>query len=652
MVISANAVKSITVSLLLGAGVLLFQNCTESAFVVDPSISSNIDRTRFNQAQSVLASNCLSCHASGSPQGSVAHNTEQGFVQAGWVTPQDPTTSKLITRLHNYPHKNGAQNMPPTGPLSDRDFQILVTWIENMSMSAADLSCAPNESVQPAKLKRLTPIQFRNSLQSVYGNIFADGDFPDFGDANPRIGMADNPNLLGINEINISALYESSDLLVNKIIANNTTISNCLTGSGTTCFDNIIQQQGRLLWRRPLTTAERSAISSKLPGISAGGLSRTVQAQFVLKALILSPNHLFRTEIGQGQTNGIFRLTHYEVASLLSFAAWDSPPDATLLSLAEQSRLHDINVLKQQVTRLTSDSRFNQKLTTFVVDLLKIENIHTIRKDSSFNITSTERQALYQSALRSIASAYSNANADLFAPFKMTQFLLNNQTSRFMSGGSTAQYSPIPLNQSERYGVLSHPAFLTSIAGEISTGIVRRGVFTLEQLLCDKMPAAPADVTSDPNTPPGFDPDATSTREILTITHSSRSDCMGCHVKIDPAGFAFESFDTFGRFRMFEKGNIPIDSSGSLAGIDSHPIVFNDSVAFFRELNNSASFKACITKRFFEYTTGFVEDNNSQKCEAANFQRNLNAKPQNKSSLLEAVVELPSFINRRPAGAR
>lgn len=633
--------------------ILPFQNCGQLESKSTNSTNSQSETSNsqgFIEAQKVLTENCLGCHSANSATGSVAHSSELGFVDSGWVTPQSPGASKLITRLKNYPIDDGSQTMP-SGPatLSQAEYQTLYDWVENMSANVADLNCSSSESVHQAALKRLTKNQLTNSLSNAFGNIFAASDFPDLRDDNPRIGFADNPNLLEINEINLNSIYESADLLAAKVIANTTSVQNCITASNTTCFTPLINQFGQSLWRRPLTTPEHTALTSGITNIAQSGLSRAAQMRFLLKAMIMSPNHLFRTETGSTASNGIFNLTHYEVASFLSFSAWDSPPDAILLGLAAQNRLHDLSVLRAQVNRLATDQRYNQKLSQFIIDLLKIEDVRTIEKDSSFNLTTAERSALYNSAAMSIEYSYDSSSASLLAPFGIEQFHLNSQTNRFINGGSGVELRPISLNTSQRYGILSHPAFLTSMSGQISSGIVRRGVFTLEQLFCDHLPPAPADVTPDPNLPVGFDPATASARDILTVTHSSQAACIGCHVKIDPAGFAFESFDNLGRFRTFERGNIPIDASGVLRGIDPDPISFSNSVGFLNELEESPRFKACMNEKFFEYITGFSESNSAQNCEKENFQRNLSEKTENKRSLLESLVELTSFTRRRPA---
>lgn len=642
----------LAILVLLSFTLISFQNCTEfeaNNFSSSTPVLNNSQN--FAAAKLILQTNCSSCHGANSPDGSVVLTNEVDFVRAGWIIPQNPNSSKLITRLKNYPNKNGTQNMPRGSlVLSDTDYQTLFNWVLNIPADTANLNCGPNESIQEAKIKRLTKRQFENSMTNAFGNIFASTDFPNFRDDNPRIGLANNPDLLEMNEVNLLSLYDSSQLLSTKIIAQINGISNCISqGSGNTCFIDIINNYGRKLWRRPVETQEVNAIVAELTKIANAGLSRTAQGEFVLKAMILSANHLFRTEIGTIPANGVFQLSQYEIASLLSFAAWDSPPDDILLNLASQNRLHDSAILNQQVVRLTQNSKFINQLTGFIIDLLKIEDIHTIVKDSSFAITASERQALYTSAERSIFESYSATGTDLFTPFKMNRFYLNSQINRFIPGSANTQFAPMTLNTNERYGILSHPAFLTSIAGQVSSGIVRRGVFALEQLLCDHMPPPPANVTSDPMLPEGFNPETSSSRDVLTVTHSARSDCMGCHFKIDPAGFAFESFDTFGRFRTFEKGNIPINSSGILEGIDISPIIFDNSVGFLREIEQSPSFRTCITKKYFQYSTGFNGSGRAQQCENETYLNSVRSKPQELRSLLEALIELPSFTRRVPA---
>jgi hypothetical protein len=50
-----------------------------------------------------------------------------------------------------------------------------------------------------------------------------------------------------------------------------------------------------------------------------------------------------------------------------------------------------------------------------------------------------------------------------------------------------------------------------------------------------------------------------------TELHRKDPNCAGCHARIDPIGFALETFDPIGRYRDKE-GDQPIDASGELPG--------------------------------------------------------------------------------------
>jgi hypothetical protein len=239
------------------------------------------------------------------------------------------------------------------------------------------------------------------------------------------------------------------------------------------------------------------------------------------------------------------------------------------------------------------------------------------------------------------------------AAFAQQPFYINSTNARFFNTpttGLTTNLTSINPSTAQRHGMLSHPAFLTSIAGQLSSGIVKRGVFTLEQLLCYHLPPAPANVTPDPNLPAGFDPNLLTTREELRITHSSQSSCIGCHQSIDPAGFGFENFNALGVYRTTEKNNLTINSSGTIAGIVSQPINFNNSVDFFRKLESSPDFQKCIKKKYFKYLSGQSAQSGAGQCEFENFERNARAKSPSVGSTVESFVELESFIRRRPAG--
>ncbi|MCE9532464.1 MAG: DUF1588 domain-containing protein, partial [Planctomycetes bacterium] len=95
-----------------------------------------------------------------------------------------------------------------------------------------------------------------------------------------------------------------------------------------------------------------------------------------------------------------------------------------------------------------------------------------------------------------------------------------------------------------RGGFLTQAAVLKVTANGTTTSPVPRGAFVIARMLGQPPEPPPPNVAA-------VEPDvrgATTIREQLE-KHRSNSSCAGCHAKIDPPGFALESFDVIGGFR-------------------------------------------------------------------------------------------------------
>jgi hypothetical protein len=92
--------------------------------------------------------------------------------------------------------------------------------------------------------------------------------------------------------------------------------------------------------------------------------------------------------------------------------------------------------------------------------------------------------------------------------------------------------------------MLTMASVLKVTANGTTTSPVTRGVWVMERILGTPPPKPPADV-------PALEPDirgATTIREQLA-KHRQIASCASCHNKIDPPGFALESFDVIGGWR-------------------------------------------------------------------------------------------------------
>src|SRR5262249_38693452 len=76
-----------------------------------------------------------------------------------------------------------------------------------------------------------------------------------------------------------------------------------------------------------------------------------------------------------------YRISDLELASRLSFFLWSSIPDEQLLTLAERGKLHDQEVLDQQVRRMFRDPRSKALVENFAGQWLYLRNVRTASPD-------------------------------------------------------------------------------------------------------------------------------------------------------------------------------------------------------------------------------------------------------------------------------
>ncbi len=165
---------------------------------------------------------------------------------------------------------------------------------------------------------------------------------------------------------------------------------------------------------------------------------------------------------------------------------------------------------------------------------------------------------------------------------------------------------------------MTQASVLKVTANGTTTSPVLRGNWILERLLGQVVPPPP------PGTP-AVEPDirgAKTIREQLE-KHRESTSCNTCHEKIDPPGFALESFDILGAWRgryralgekkEVEKGfgkngqpfafhlGLPVDSSGQMANGDP----FSEIRSFKKLiLRDERAIARNIATQFITYATG------------------------------------------------
>lgn len=146
-----------------------------------------------------------------------------------------------------------------------------------------------------------------------------------------------------------------------------------------------------------------------------------------------------------------------------------------------------------------------------------------------------------------------------------------------------------------RFGVLTHPLLMSSLAYHDTSSPIHRGVFVIRNLLGRTLrPPMDAFAPLSPDLHPNL-----TTRERVALQTSPES-CQVCHVKINSLGFALENFDAAGRFRTEELGQA-IDPSSIYVDRRGETIEFNGPAELAHYLATSQDAQEAFVRRVFQH---------------------------------------------------
>lgn len=302
--------------------------------------------------------------------------------------------------------------------------------------------------------------------------------------------------------------------------------------------------------RRPLSEEQkRLYIDSQFEKVAD---EETAVRRVVMLAL-KSPRFLYR-EIDR--QDGAFT-----VASRLSFALWDCPPDNQLWNGASGNSLEKRDQVARTAARMVNDPRTQTKLREFFHYWLKLDEIVDISKDDE-QFTGFDKELL--SDLRTsleltIDEFITQEKPDFRELLRSNELFLNGHLSEFYNAplAADAPFQKVSFEPEARSGVLTHPFLLSGLAYHRLSSPIHRGVFISRSILGRSL-KPPAEAITP--IPPDLHPDLT-TRQRVDLQTSPVA-CRSCHEMINPLGFSLENFDAAGRYRK-QENNREIDPSGS-----------------------------------------------------------------------------------------
>ena len=381
-------------------------------------------------------------------------------------------------------------------------------------------------------------------------------------------------------------------------------------------------------------------------------------------AMLTSPEFLFHPADGSREPAPFANAKLFTLASRLAYWLWNGPPDDALLAAARDGSLPSAAVLHREVDRLLADPRSERFVRDFADQWLDLRRVNETTPDPKLYpeyrfLLHEGMVAETRAFLRELIARDAPISALVRPDFAMlTQRLAEHYGIADVSGVDVRRVA-LPAG-SLRGGLLGQAAILKLTADGTTTTPVKRGVWVMDRLLNDPAPPPPPSVGA-------IDPDtrgATTVREQLD-KHRNDASCAACHAKIDPAGFALESFDPVGgfrtRYRSTGKGDVPpekervawkvnytlglaVDASGALSDGRGFKDV-HDLTALLAE--DPARLARAFVAHLSRYATG-AEVSYADRAEIARIVESTAAKQHGVRSLIHALAESRFFSPGNP----
>jgi cytochrome c553 len=341
-------------------------------------------------------------------------------------------------------------------------------------------------------------------------------------------------------------------------------------------------------FRRPLTPEQKRLY---VEHSFAPGRDVETAVKRCLLLVLKSPRFLYREVGGVGDA--------YDMACRLSFALWDSIPDAELLKAAAGGQLITPEQIRSQAERMILDPRCKAKLRAFFLQWLKVDAVPDLAKDAKqypgFDLAAatdlrTSLELFLDEVLWSEASDFRQLFLD-------DSLYLNGRLSRLYGVDlpADAGFQKVIPKSGTRAGILTHPYLMATFAYTASSSPIHRGVFVARSVLGRTLlppPEAFAPLSAD------LHPKLT-TRERIELQTRPQA-CQTCHGTINPLGYSMENFDAIGRFRDKERDR-PVDAAGSYLTKKGESVKFTGVRDLARFLADSDEVQEAFVEQLFHY---------------------------------------------------
>ena len=370
------------------------------------------------------------------------------------------------------------------------------------------------------------------------------------------------------------------------------------------CASQIITTLVGKAFRRPATDADVAVMMDffRIGREEGGNFDYGIEG--ALQRILVDPEFIYRAEIEPvgAPDNSPYLISDLELASRLSFFLWSSIPDEELIEIASQGRLHDSEVLREQVQRMMADSRSSAFVENFTGQWLNVRGMAASEPVVELfpDFDSTLRDA-FRSEIEMFFGSVINEDRSILDLLTADYTFVNERLAKHYGipdvYGSQFRRVELEDDLDMRRGLLGKGALLTITSDAARTSPVKRGKWYLETFMGVSPPDPPPGVETDLAPKEG---DAPTTLRARLEAHRSNPVCASCHTIFEPMGIALENFNAVGEWRTIDNGN-PVDPTGFSP--DGSRL---EGVKTLRELTvrHGDQFAEVVTEKLLTYALG------------------------------------------------
>ena len=322
-------------------------------------------------------------------------------------------------------------------------------------------------------------------------------------------------------------------------------------------------------YRRPARPAEVDRLLKLVEESQKRGDDFENSVKTALQAALCSKSFLYLVE-GSADAPAP-RLNDWELASRLSYFLWSTMPDGRLFDLAREGKLHQPDVLRAEVRRMTANPKAHAFADSFPRQWLQLRRVGMFAPDRKLYPDYDgylEKSMVAETTMffREVLEKNLGLREFLDSDWTMlNERLAGHYGIQGVQGESFRRVALRP--EDHRGGLLTQASILSLTSDGTRHRPVHRGKWVLESLYGKPPPPPPPNVGDIKPTPPN---QPKTTLRAKLEAHRSDANCAACHRKIDPLGLAFDNYDAIGRWRTEEAvrdgagENPKIDASGEL----------------------------------------------------------------------------------------